>query len=186
MRTLLITTVLVLSWIIPTNAQNSGVSFQLHYPLIIPADDNYVNDVSGIIGGSISFQFTDEPVYNYGIKYTFDQIASRTNSRYTTTVTELNFMTHHINGFGTANLNYSETVKGVVEAGISFYKYRESTTQPSYFGFNTGTGINFEFHDHFYAFASYNFIKTSLKNKQTEYIEKETLQAIRAGIGFKL
>lgn len=186
MRTFLVPIVLILSWIIPTNAQNSGVAFELHYPIIIPADANYVNDISGIIGGSISFQFTDNPVYNYGLKYTFDQLASRANSRYTTAVTELNFMTHHIDGFGTVNLNSTQTVKGVLEAGISFYKYRESTLQPSYFGYNVGPGINVEFHERFYAFASYHFIKTGLKDKQTEFIEKETMQAIRAGIGFKL
>ena len=186
MRKITLIAVLLVVFFGKMNAQDSGVSFELHYPILIPDATNYVSETNGVIGGGIGFQFSDADVFNYGLKYKFDQISSRTTLIGSNTSNSLNFMIHSINAFGTVNLNNSQTVKGVVEAGIAFYKYRESTTQPSYFGFDLGPGINVEFNEQFYAFGSYNFLKTQLKQKQTGYIESEKLQAIRIGVGFKL
>jgi hypothetical protein len=171
---------------INNSAQNSGVSFELHYPIIIPDSKNYVDEANGIIGGSVQFQFSNSDLLNYGIKYKFDQIASRVTFENTSTVNDLNFLTHHINLFGNYNLDRSETIKAVLESGITFYKYKNSSTNPAFFGFNISPGLNVQFHEKFYGLLNYSYVKTSLKQKQTNFRDRETMQFVRIGFGFKL
>ncbi len=142
--------------------------------------------VNGLLGGAVGFQISDNMDFNYGLKYKFDQLVFNTTYDNSHNVTRTSFMMHHVNGFGTYSINDSETFKAVLEGGLSFYKYKRSNLQPSFFGFNISPGLNLEFRNQFYLFLNYSFIKTKLKRRQTGFIENEKMNTVRLGVGFKL
>lgn len=186
MRYLHYTLLMCLTLVTSIKAQNSGVAFELHYPLAFADTYNFTNEIYGIIGGSVALQLSDNTDFNYGLKYKFDQLIYNTLYNNSKTVNRNNFMIHHVNGFGTFSLNQSETIKLGLEGGLTFYKYRKSNYQPSYFGFNISPGLIYEFEKQFYIFAHYSYIKAALKQKQTGYVDQEKLQVTRVGIGFRL
>lgn len=186
MRKLFITFSLTFSMLISIFAQESGISLEIHYPIVIADPSNFSSEISGLFGANFLFQFSNNEMIDYGIKYTFDQIQTQQSIYNNNQINKYNFVMSHIDGFGVIDLNSQKNLKANIEGGISFYKYQKSTTQPGYFGFNAGTGLNYEFERRFYAFLHYNFIRTSRNEKQTDYVKIEKIQAFRIGIGLKL
>ena len=176
---------LLISSMIHSFAQNSGVSVELHYPLMSANENNNYSDVSGLFGAAFQFQFTDHEVFNYGVEYKFD--LNQSFQRYEGSPgSSFNFMMNQINGFGKVNIDALKKTKIYTNAGFVFYKYKDSQYQPGFTGFNIGGGLSYEFIEKFYAQISYNYIHAGLKQRQTGFVDVENFSALRMGIGFKI
>lgn len=186
MKRLFLLTSIFFALTLSLQAQDSGVSFELHYPFAIADVQNNTTELTGLLGAAVGFQFSNMSNFNYGIKYKFDQYTYSQDRLNSIQTERKNFMMHNINGFGKYYINYSGTMEAVFEGGLTFYKYNKSNTQPSYFGFNLNPGLNYNFHENFYALVNYSYINTGLKDRQTEYVKKEQFHVFRVGIGFKL
>ena len=84
------------------------------------------------------------------------------------------------------NLDDAQQIQLLLQGGFTFYKYKESNYQPGFTGFNVGSGLHFNLSDQFYIHASYNWVKASIKQKQTEFVDAENFGIVRAGVGFKI
>jgi hypothetical protein len=166
-------------------AQDSGLSFELHYPIDFEKSTNQYTDVQGIFGGSLQYQLTDNNEFNYGIEYKFDLNQGRKILQYSTGET-FNFLINHINFFTKLNLDEYEKFKLYIAAGFSVYNYNKSSTSSSYTGFNGNLGFTYDLIERIYFQSNFSYVKAFLKQKQTGYVDTESRQIIRLGIGFKL
>lgn len=183
----LIILVIALSSFLQINAQDSGVSFELHYPAIFADENNNYSDVQGVFGGAIQYQLTDNNKFNYGVEYKFDISQVKKVGRDSTIpVTNRNILINHLNIFSKLNLDDYEKFKMYVDAGFSTYKDQENSKSQSFNGFNGGLGLSYDMIERVYLHTSFNYIKAFKKDKQTDNVETESQQIIRIGIGFKL
>lgn len=166
-------------------AQNSGVSVELHYPYVSSNSNNNYSDVNGIFGGVVRFQFTDNDFANYGISYQFD-MSQTYEKNYINDVNKLNFLMNHIDGFVLLKLDDVNDLQFLIQSGFTFYKYKENNYQPGFTGFNIGGGLQYPLNEKFYIHATYNWLKATIKQKQTNFVDGEKYGIVRAGIGFNI
>ena len=169
-----------------TKAQDSGLSFELHYPLVFADDLNSFSDVQGIFGGALQYQLTDNHKFNYGVEYRFDLSQSRKDNFNVITSTSFQYLMNHINLFTKLNVDEMEKFKVYIDAGFTVYKYKEGSNSQSYTGFNGGLGFNYDIMRRIYLQANFNYIKSFKKQQQTSFVDKESHQIIRFGLGFKI
>ena len=168
-----------------SNAQYSGMSFEVHYPIIFSNEGNTYSDSQGVLGGALQYQFTDNIPYNFGVEYKFDLIQTIEQLSEYSEPTKRNFLISNINVFGKMLFITVPELQLYVTGGFSQYKYKGSETTPSYLGFNIGGGLSYDIYDSIYMLSSYSFIKTSQKSFSGDYKSDETNQLIRVGFGFK-
>jgi len=184
MRKLILISIYLLAGLQLINAQNSGISVEIHYPITFA--DQYQGDLSGVLGGSFQFQFSDNEKFNYGVEYKFDTNQA-TLIHENSTAKKKVYLYNHINLFSKINLDTAERLKMYLSTGISIFKYNNSKRSPSYIGFNVGTGFSYNITNQLYLFTNYTFIKARKKQQNnSEYIDRETLQIIRLGVGFNI
>lgn len=183
----LITLAVILGSFSQINAQDSGVSFELHYPAIFANENNNYSDVQGVFGGAIQYRLSDNNKFNYGVEYKFDISQVKDVRRESTIpVTSRNILINHINIFSKLDLDDYQKFKMYVDAGFSTYKDKENSNSQSFNGFNGGIGLSYDMIERVYLHTSFNYIKAFKKDKQTDNVETESQQIIRIGIGFKL
>lgn len=167
------------------HAQDSGVSFEVHYPLDFEKETNQYSEVFGIFGGALQYQFTDAARYNFGVEYRFD--LNQANRLFDGGPSKkVQFVQSHLNIFSKIYLDDAERFKGYVAGGFTTYKYSQSSTTQAYIGYNVGIGFNYDLLERVYIHSSYSYIKASKRQKQTDFVDDETRHIIRFGLGFKL
>ncbi len=166
-------------------AQDSGLSFELHYPLDFEKTTNQYTDVQGIFGGALQYRLTDNDKLNYGIAYKFDLIQANKILPYSPTK-KFNFLVNHINLFGKLNLDNSNLLQLQVTGGLSVYNYNKSSNNSGYTGFNAGVGLSYNLVERVYFHTNFSYIKAFLKQKQTGFVDTESRQIIRFGVGFRI
>lgn len=167
------------------NAQYSGVSFEIHYPIIFSHENNTYSDSEGVFGGALQYQFTENIPFNFGLEYKFDLVQTIEHLSEYSEPTKRNFLISNINVFSKMMFITAPELQLYVSSGFSQYKYRGGDTTPSYLGFNIGGGLSYDIYDQIYILSSYSFVKTNQKSFSGDYKKDETNQIIRAGFGFK-
>jgi len=168
------------------NAQDSGLSFELHYPTIFVDENNDFSDVQGVFGGTIQYQLSANDKFNYGVEYKFDISQVKVKLSDTAPTTNTNILINHINVFSKIDFDEYQKFRMYVNVGFTTYKNRESSNSQSFNGFNGGLGLSYEMLDRVYLHTSFDYIKAFKKVKQTDIVETESQQIIRIGLGFKL
>jgi len=176
---------ILVSFFVKTNAQYSGASFEIHYPLIFSDNYNEYIETDGVLGGSLQYQFTENIPFNFGIEYKFDLIKAVDNPSDYSTPKNINYLISNINLFSKMMLITVPELQIYLTGGFSQYKYRGSDITPSYLGFNLGGGLTYDIYDKIYVFSTYSFLKTSLKSHDGDYKYTEKNQLVRMGLGFK-
>ena len=185
MNKIILLLVLSFSFFFKAQSQDSGLSFELHYPLDFEKSTNQYTDVQGIFGAAIQYQLTANDKFNYGIEYKFDLNQGNKILQYSPNK-PFSFLINHINLFTKLNLDDYEKFKLYISAGFSVYNYNKSSTSSSYTGFNGGVGISYKLVDRIYFHSNFSYVKAFLKQKQTGYVDTESRQIIRFGVGFRI
>lgn len=167
-----------------SNAQYSGMSFEVHYPIIFSDEANTYSDTEGVLGGTLQYQFTDNIPFNFGVEYKFDLIQAVEQRSELHEPTKINFLISNINVFSKMLFITHPELQLYVAGGFSQYKYSGGETTPSYLGFNFGSGLTYDIFDKIYLLSSYSYIQTSLKQNEGGKL-KDKQQLIRVGFGFK-
>lgn len=172
-------------FLIKTNAQYSGMSFEVHYPLIFSSEKNTYSDSQGVLGGTLQYQFTENVPFNFGLEYKFDLIQTVEQLSEYTDPTKRNFLISNINLFSKMMFITHPELQLYVTGGFTQYKYKKTTPGRSYLGYNIGGGLNYDFNEKIYALTNYSFLSASFKENSGDYKKDETHQLVRLGLGFK-
>ncbi len=175
---------ILLGFAIKSNAQYSGMSFEVHYPLIFSNSLNDYSDTNGVLGGSLQYQFTDNIPFNFGLEYKFDLIQAVRKLEYSDP-TQINYLISNINLFSKMMLITMPEMQIYVSGGFTQYKYKSNPTGRSNLGFNIGGGLNYDIYNQIYLFSNYSYLNTTLKYNNGESGNNETHQMVRIGFGFK-
>jgi len=176
---------ITLSLITRSIAQDSGLSLELHYPLDFEKSTNQYTDVQGIFGATLQYQLTDNDKFNYGVEYKFDLNQANKVLEYSPS-SQFNFLVNHINLFAKMNLDEYEKFKLYIAGGFSVYNYNKSSTSSGYTGFNGGVGLSYDLVERVYFQTNFSYVKAFLKKRQTGFVDTESRQIIRFGVGFKI
>ncbi len=186
MRTYLLFAVFLIGFFNISKAQDTGVSFEMHYPLIFSDEHNAYTDNEGVLGGALQFQFTDNVPFNFGIEYKFDLFQTIENLSEYTETTKRNFLISNINLFSKMMFVTVPELQLYTTGGFTTYKYKNTSTGRSHIGFNVGAGLSYDIFEKIYLFSSYSFIKATLKQNDGESLTSDKYQLIRIGFGFKI
>lgn len=171
------------------NAQ-SGLSFEMHYPLIF----SYQNDSTsgdnvlerrnneGVLGGNFQYQFSDNLEFNYGISYQFETFQEARISQYTSAKKRY-FLMNHINIFGKFLFIDIPKLQAVASGGFTTYK---KGSLKSNLGYNLGGGFQYDLFNTIYFFTTYHYAKARLKHNADYSANPEYHHIIRFGLGFRL
>lgn len=184
MRKFLIVLIVLFSSYSTLQAQDSGLSFELHYPLVFENANNQYSETQGIFGGALQYQLTANDRINYGLEYKFD--LNQTKRILDSYSEDLQFMLNHINVFTKISLDEHNAFKMYIDGGLTIYKYKQSVASQSYSGFNAGLGFSYDIMERIYIHTNFNYIKGFKKQKQTGFVDTESKQVIRLGLGFKI
>jgi len=184
MRNYLIILALALCTFTNSIAQDSGLSFELHYPLVFENPNNQYSETQGVFGGALQYQLTANDRFNYGVEYKFD--LNQTKKITEISSEDLQFILNHLNLFAKINLDDTNAFKLYVDGGLTIYKYKQSVASQSYTGFNAGLGFSYDIMERIYLHTNFNFIKSFKKQQQTGFVDTESKQVIRLGLGFKI
>ena len=180
---------LVLMSILATGifAQDSGISFEVDYPLIFSDKHNQYSDTSGVLGGALQYQITDNIPFNFGLEYKFDLIQATeiTGSNGNVKTSKRAFLINNLNVYSKMLFIDIPELQLYVTGGFSTYKYRGGKGIPSYIGYNAGGGLTYDILDRTYLLVSYSFIKARLKQYNGNTLNVDKNQLIRLGFGFK-
>lgn len=185
MQKFIISSAIFFCFFINSHAQDSGMSFEVHYPIIFSDDANTYSDSQGFLGGTLQYQFTDNIPFNFGIEYKFDLIQTVEHLSEYSEPTKRNFLISNINVFSKMLFITAPELQIYVTGGFSQYKYKQSAVGRSHLGFNVGGGLSYDFSDKIYLVSSYSYIQTSLKQNDGDSLSSDKHQLIRAGFGFK-
>ncbi|HIP48226.1 MAG TPA: hypothetical protein EYG92_04575 [Lutibacter sp.] len=168
----------------------SGLSFEMHYPLIFTyqndsfnGNDALVNrNNEGVLGGNFQYQFSDNVEYNYGISYQFEtfqeaRITQNTNAKKTF------FLMSHINLFGKILFIDVPKLQAIVSGGFTTYK---KGGQKSNLGYNFGGGFQYDIFNEIYFLTTYHYAQAKLKHNVDYSSDPEYHHIIRFGLGFRL
>jgi len=181
-------TILILilfSFFIKSSAQYSGMSFEVHYPLVFSDENNTYSDSQGVLGGTLQYQFTENIPYNFGLEYKFDLVQTVERLSEYSEPTKRNFLISNINVFGKMLFITVPELQIYASGGFTQYKYKNTTAGRSHLGFNVGGGLSYDIYDKIYILSNYSLLKTNLKDNSGEFSKDETHQVIRMGLGFK-
>jgi hypothetical protein len=178
--------IVLFGFIAKSNAQDSGISFEVHYPYIVNDTLNRYSENQGVLGGNLQFQFTDNVPFNFGIEYRFDLIQAVEQLSEFNEPAKRTFLINNINLFSKMQLVTLPELKIVVDGGFTQYKYDKGQGRPSALGFNLGGGLNYDIYDKIYAFISYSYIRTRITQNDGHKQRPDNYQLIRIGLGFNL
>lgn len=169
-------------------AQDTGISFEIDYPLIFSNRENQYSDTSGILGGALQYQVTDDIPFNFGFEYKFDLIQATEilGANGNITAKKRAFLLNSLNAYGKMLFLDIPELQFYVTGGFSTYKYRGGKGTPSYIGYNAGGGITYDIMDQTYLLVTYSFMKARVKQYNGITINIDKNQLIRLGLGFKL
>ncbi len=177
--------VVIFSFSFQNIAQDSGLSFEVHYPLIFSDKNNTYSDTSGVLGGVLQYQFTDNIPFNFGVEYKFDLLQTVENLSEFTEPTKRNFLINNLNVFSKMLFVTIPELQLYTSAGFTTYKYKNTTAGRSHIGFNAGAGLSYDIFEQIYFLASYSFIKATLKQNDGESLTSDKHHLVRLGAGFK-
>lgn len=189
MRNYFILIILILGLQTRGNAQ-SGLSFEMHYPLIFTYQNNNNDDSDtlekrnneGVLGGNFQYQFSDNTNYNYGISYIFETIQEAsiiTNTQ----AKKKYFLINHINLFGKISFNSIPKLQAIASGGFTTYKKGGSKSN---IGFNYGGGFQYDLFKEIYFFTTYHYAKARIKQNVDYSTDPEYHHIVRFGLGFRL
>jgi len=176
---------ILFGFFLKSNAQYSGMSFEVHYPIIFSDEANTYSDSQGVLGGALQYQFTDNIPFNFGLEYKFDLIQTVEHISEYSEPTKRNFLISNINVFSKMLFITAPELQLYVTGGFSQYKYKQSSDGRSHLGFNVGGGLTYDIYDKIYLLSSYSYIQASLKQNDGVSYNSDKHQLIRAGFGFK-
>lgn len=168
-----------------SKGQDTGMSFEVHYPLIFSQDNTY-SDSQGILGGALQYQFTDNIPFNFGLEYKFDLIQTTEHISEYTEPTKRNFLISNINLYSKMLFVTIPELQLYTTGGFTTYKYKDSGIGRSHLGFNAGAGLSYDMFGSIYLFTSYSFIKATLTQNDGESLTSDKHHLVRLGFGFNL
>ena len=176
---------LIIAFSNSVKAQDSGISFEVQYPLIFSDENSYPNNV-GMLGGSLQYQFTDGIPFNFGMEYKFDLFQTTEKLSEFSEHTKRNFLISNINLYSKMLFITLPQLQLYTTGGFTVYKYKNTGVGRSFLGFNVGAGITYDIFDKIYVVGSYSYIKATLNDSFGNPFSKDEHQLIRVGFGFKL
>jgi len=166
------------------NAQDTGLSFEVQYPILFSDEKNAYPINNGVLGGSLQYQFTDNIPFNFGVEYKFDFFQSHKGTYNGTKILPVSFLYSNFNLFGKFLFIDIPEMQLYATGGFTTYKYSTGLSR-SFLGFNTGAGLTYDIFDQIYASTSFSYIKATRKSLNNSYKETEKNMLLRVGLGFK-
>jgi hypothetical protein len=122
-------------------AQDTGISFEVQYPILFSDDGNNYPKNNGVLGGSLQYQFTDNIPFNFGVEYKFDFFQSYKGTYNGTKILPVNYLYSNFNLFGKFLFIDIPELQLYATGGFTTYKYNTGFST-SFFGFNSRAGLN--------------------------------------------
>jgi len=164
------------------NAQESGISFEMQYPLLFSDGANEYPENNGVLGGVLQYQITDNIPFNFGFEYKFDLFQSYKNLYDNSKVKRIGFLINNINAYSKMMFITVPELQLYVSGGFVVYKYTKGLSR-SYLGYNIGGGLTYDVFDKIYLVTSFTHIQATRKGIDLEIKHKEKHQLLRVGIG---
>ena len=176
--------VFILSSFYTTQAQDTGISFEVQYPIMFSNEDYQYHENNGVLGGSLQYQITDNIPFNFGIEYKFDFFQSHEGYHNTSEIRKVGFLFNNINLYSKMLFISAPELQLYTTAGFTTYKYRNGLSR-NFIGFNAGGGLTYDIYDTIYLSSSFSYMKATRKNLSQDYKENEKFTLLRVGLGFK-
>lgn len=168
-----------------SKAQYSGVSLEMHYPIVVSvAETNYSTEVDGVIGGSFNFQFTDNLQYNFGASYQFDVFQYNLLQSEYSKPTKSGFVMNHIDLYSKLMFIDLPELQLIILGGFTTFKYKKSANDRSYNGFNAGAGFSYDVSEQLHIITNYSYIQATKKYNDGTRPTPEGFHLARIGLGF--
>lgn len=184
MRSIFLYLIVIIGFTNMLKAQDSGITFEVQYPLIFSNENAYSNN-TGILGGSLQYQITDGIPFNFGLEYKFDLFQTTEKLSQYSKHTKRNFLINNINAYSKMLFVNLPELQLYTTGGFTVYKYRNTGAGRSHLGFNVGGGFNYDIYEKIYLLVSYSYIKASLKQDDGTTYYRDKHQLIRFGVGLK-
>ena len=182
MRSLFFSIAFFLVGMMCIQAQDSGISFEMQFPLLFSDSNNEYPENNGVLGGVLQYQITDDIPFNFGFEYKFDLFQSHKNVYNSPKVQRTGFLINSINAYSKMMFISVPELQLYVSGGFVVYKYTKGLSR-SYLGYNVGGGLTYDIFDKIYLVASYSHIQATKKGINTETEHKEKHQLLRIGLG---
>ena len=188
---------LIILFLLSINAisQNKKFSIDLNYPLSLSSGE--LDNISGIIDGSLKYRFKETDLLKFGISYTFDLLKGKISPFVNQPDLNSNYIFHHLDVFTELNLNSTDKFHPFFGLGYTMlnydyeylYGYNEfteiRTKKENDSGINFNLGLTYDISDTFFVQTYFHYIRTFRKSFISDKNIGINYNQIKFGLGYR-